>query len=71
MKNRKVTNLATMSVLALSCLITGCDREISKTESKTTSSDGTVKTKEKTVKESSDGTVTTKEESKTTTTNKP
>ena len=68
MKNCKVIFLTATSALALSFLVVGCDRSISKTES---SSDGTVKSKEKTVTQSSDGTVTKTEESKTTSTNKP
>jgi hypothetical protein len=53
-------------------LLVGCDREVSHTESSRESSDGTVKTKEKTVTQSPDGTTTKTEESKTTTsTNKP
>ena len=63
--------LAAMSVLALSFLMVGCDRTISKTESSSTSSDGTVKTKEKTVTQSPDGTVTKKEETTKTTPEKP
>jgi len=69
--NRMVLVCAAVSVLALSCLLIGCDRQISHSESSTTSSDGTVKSKEKTVTQSSDGTVTKSEDSKTTTTNKP
>ena len=63
--------LAAMPVLALSFLMVGCDRTISKTESSSTSSDGTVKTKEKTVTQSPDGTVTKKEETTKTTPEKP
>ena len=71
MKNRMTVITAATSALALSFLLVGCDREVSHTESSSTSSDGTVKTKEKTVKQAPDGTVTKTEESKTTTTNKP
>ena len=60
-----------LSVLALSGLLVGCDRTISHSESSSTRSDGTVKSKEKTVTQSPDGTVTKTEDSKTTTTNKP
>ena len=61
-----------MSAVALSFLMVGCDRTISKTESSSVSTDGTVKSKEKTVTQSSDGTVTTKkEETKKTTPEKP
>jgi hypothetical protein len=52
------------SSLALSLLLVGCEREISHTESSSVSSDGTVKTKEKTVTQSPDGTVTKTEETK-------
>ena len=60
------------SALALSFLLVGCDREVSSTKSSSQSSDGTVKSKEKTVTQSPDGTTTKTEESKTTiSTNKP
>ena len=53
-------------------LVVGCDREVSSNKTSSESSDGTVKTKEKTVIQSPDGTTTKTEESKTTTsTNKP
>jgi hypothetical protein len=64
MKSPKIITFAAMSVLALSFLMVGCDREVSKTKSTSVSDDGTVKSKEKTVTESSDGTVTKKEETK-------
>ncbi|MEO8428428.1 MAG: hypothetical protein ABI651_15065 [Verrucomicrobiota bacterium] len=67
----KIVMSAAMSVLALSFLMIGCDRTISKTESSSTSSDGTVKSKEKTVTEAPDGTVTKKEETKETAPAKP
>ena len=38
-----------MSALALSFLLVGCDREVSSEKSSSVSSDGTVKSKEKTV----------------------
>jgi hypothetical protein len=58
--------------LALSCLLVGCDKEVSKTESTNVGSDGTVKSKEKTVTQTPDGAVTKTEESKSTvSTNKP
>ncbi len=61
-----------MSALALSFLLVGCDKPVSKIESSSTSSDGTVKSKEKTVTETKDGLVTKTEESKTTvSTNNP
>ncbi len=59
------------SALALSFMVVGCDRTVSKTESSSTSSDGTVKTKEKTTTQATDGTVTKTEESKTTNPVKP
>ena len=55
------------SALALSFLLVGCDREVSNTKSSSVSSDGTVKSKEKTVTQSKYGTVTKTEESKKTT----
>ena len=64
MKNCKVIFLAATSAVALSFLTVGCDRTVSKTESSSTSSDGTVKSKEKTVTQTSDGTVTKTEETK-------
>ena len=67
MKHYTLLVFAAVLGLSLPLLTTGCDRTISKTEKSSTSSDGTVKTKEKTVTESSDGTVTTKEETKKTT----
>ena len=67
MKNRMVVICVATSVLALPFLLVGCDRQVSKTQSSSVSSDGTVKSKEKTVTQSSDGTVTKTEESKKTT----
>ena len=55
------------SALALSVLLIGCDRRVSETKSSSVSSDGTVKSKDKTVTQAPDGTVTKTEESKTTT----
>jgi len=61
-----------LSALTLSFLLVGCDRQVSDTTSSSTSSDGTIKSKEKTVTETKDGAVTKTEESKTTvSTNKP
>ena len=65
--NRMAVMCVATSALALSFLLVGCDRTVSKTESSSTSSDGTVKSKEKTVTQSSDGTVNKTEESKKTT----
>jgi hypothetical protein len=71
--NRMAAMCVATSALALSFLLVGCDKEVSSTKSTSESSDGTVKSKEKTVTQSPDGTTTTKtEESKTTvSTNKP
>jgi transcription initiation factor TFIIIB Brf1 subunit/transcription initiation factor TFIIB len=66
---RKIAMWAATSVLAFSSLLVGCDRTVSKTESSSVSSDGTVRSKEKTVTEKSDGTITKKEETKKTTPN--
>jgi hypothetical protein len=63
-KNRMAVICVAASALALSFLLVGCDREVSHTESSTVNSDGTVKSKEKTVTQSPDGTVTKTEESK-------
>jgi len=65
MKNRSIVYFAVASVLALPFALAGCDREMSSSSSKTTKSDGTVKTEEKSVTKSPDGTVT-KEETSTT-----
>jgi hypothetical protein len=71
MKNNIMNRMAVVcvatSAVALSLLLVGCDREVSRTESTSVSSDGTVKSKEKTVTQSKDGTVTKTEESKKTT----
>ena len=67
MKNYKAGFFAAASTLALSFLLIGCGREVSHTETSSVSSDGTVKSKEKTVTQSSDGTVTKTEETKKTT----
>jgi hypothetical protein len=72
LKNRMFGVCVAASALALSFLLVGCDREVSSTKSSSQSSDGTVKSKEKTVTQSPDGTTTKTEESKTTiSTNKP
>ena len=71
MKNKIVNPRAAVcvatSALALSFLLVGCDRQVSDSKSSSTSSDGTVKSSEKTVTESKDGTVTKTEETKKTT----
>ena len=61
---RRIEILAMASVLALSVLFVGCDRTLSKEERTSVSSDGEVKSKEKTVTEKSDGTVIKTEETK-------
>jgi hypothetical protein len=48
----------------LALLIVGCAHEVSHTSKKSSSSNGTVKSTEKTIAQSSDGTVTTTEETK-------
>jgi hypothetical protein len=65
--NRMVVVCVATAALALSLMLVGCDREVSRTESSSVSSDGSVKSKEKTVTQSKDGTVTKTEESKKTT----
>jgi type 1 fimbria pilin len=60
---------ATMAIVAVSSLLVGCDRTVSRTEETTVRSDGTAKSKETTVKENSDGTVTKTEETKKTSPN--
>lgn len=64
MKNNKIVTCVAMSALALSFVLVGCDRQVSKDTKSSVSSDGTVKTKEKTVTQSPDGTVTKSEETK-------
>ena len=76
MKHKIMNYMALMCVaaatLTLPLLLVGCDREVSSTKSSSESSDGTVKSKEKTVTQSPDGTTTKTEESKSTiSTNKP
>jgi len=72
MKKNIIVVCAGMSVLALSVLFVGCDRQVSSDKSTTVSSDGTVKSTDKTVTKSADGTVTKTEDSqKTTPPNKP
>ena len=71
MKHMKYQKLLTLiAIPAIGCLLltTGCERTVSKTEEVHTSSDGTVKTKEKKVTENPDGTVT---KTETRTTDKP
>jgi uncharacterized protein YceK len=61
--NRMAVICVLTAALALP-LLAGCAHVVSHTESSSTSSDGTVKTKEKTVTQSSDGTTTKTEETK-------
>jgi len=49
MKYPKLVTCMALSALALSFLLVGCGREVSSDKTSTVSSDGTVKTKEKTV----------------------
>ena len=65
--NRTAVMCVAMSALALSFLLVGCDREVSNSKNSSVSSDGTVKSTEKTTTQSKDGTVTKTEESKKTT----
>ena len=65
MKTRMIAVCVATSALALSSLLVGCDRQVSKTETSSVSSDGTAKSTEKTVTKAPDGTVTKTEESKT------
>ena len=70
MKNLMIAVCVATSALALSSSLVGCDRQVSKTEKSSVSSDGTVKSSENTVTKAADGTVTKTEESKTTAPNK-
>ena len=71
MMNRMMVVCVATSALALSFLLVACDREVSKTTTNSVSSDGTVKSNEKTVTQAPDGTVTKTQESTSTTPNKP
>ena len=64
MKKLMNTGVLIAAALGLSCMLTGCDREVAHTEKTTVKSDGTVKTKETTVKQAPDGTVTKEEKEK-------
>jgi hypothetical protein len=66
-KNPMAVVCVAISAMTLSFLLIGCAHEISHTKSSSVSSDGTVKSKEKTVTQAPDGTVTKTEESKKTT----
>ena len=63
--------MAATAALVISSLFVGCDRTVSKTETSSVSSDGTVKSTEKTVTQAPDGTTTKTEETKKTTPVKP
>ena len=65
--NRMVVMCVATSALALSFLLVGCTHKVSSSKSSRVSSDGSVKSTEKTVTQSPDGTVTKTEESKKTT----
>ena len=65
--NRVSVMCVATSALALSFLLVGCAHEVSHTKQSSVSSDGTVKSKEKTITQSQDGTVTKTEESQSTT----
>jgi hypothetical protein len=62
--NRIAVICVLTAALTLPLLFVGCAHEVSHTERSRVSSDGTVKSQEKTVTQSRDGTVTTTEESK-------
>jgi uncharacterized lipoprotein NlpE involved in copper resistance len=67
MKKQIVVTCMAMSALAASLLLIGCDRQVSSENKSTVSSDGTVKSQDKTVSQSPDGTVTKTEQDKKTT----
>lgn len=69
MKNLKY--LLTLGALLAGLAFAGCDRTVTKSQSTTTNSDGSMKSKETTVTEKSDGTVVKTEETKKTTPAKP
>jgi hypothetical protein len=60
----KIAMWAAISVIAISPVMVGCDRTVSRTEETKVRGDGSVKSKETKVTENSDGTVTKKEETK-------
>ena len=66
---RKIGLWATMAIVAVSSLLAGCDRTISREEETKVRSDGSTKSKETTVTEKPDGTVEKKEETKKTSPN--
>ena len=67
---RKIGVWAATAIVAMSSLgLAGCNRTLSRTEETKVRSDGSMKTKETTVKENADGTVTKTEETKKTSPN--
>jgi len=64
MKKNIILTCVGISTLATSLILVGCDRQVSSETKSTVSSDGTVKSNEKTVTQSPDGTVTKTEETK-------
>lgn len=69
MKNLKY--LLTLGAVVTGLALTGCDRTVTKSQTSSTSSDGTTKSKETTVTQKSDGTTVKTEETKKTTPAKP
>jgi hypothetical protein len=69
--HRKLVTVAAMSMLGLSFLTVGCGRTLSRTEETKVSSDGSVKSKEKTVTENPDGSITKSETKKTSSPDRP
>jgi hypothetical protein len=65
MNSQKLFAMAAISALGLSFLAVGCSHTLSKTEETRVSSDGSIKSKEKTVTQNPDGSVTTTESRKT------
>ena len=67
MKKHIIVTCMAVSALAMTLLLVGCDRQVSSDTKSSTSSDGTVKTTDKSVTQAPDGTVTKTEETKKTT----
>ncbi len=67
MKKNLLITCVGITTFAVSVLVIGCDRQVSSETKTSVSSDGTVKTKEKTVTQAPDGTVTKTEADKKTT----
>lgn len=66
---RKIGLWTTMAIVAVSSLLVGCDRTISREAETNVRSDGSTKSKETTVTEKPDGTLEKKEETKKTSPN--